>query len=109
MVVSHAPTLTASLKNEGVSMFPKLSENSIKIVYTDRCCAEKDIIRSVFGPDVEIKLDIRHYNDRINRTLRDSQLSKNEKANFRNDVLLLTRQKHDKEVFLAKPTKYMKT
>ena len=99
LVVAHAPTQTQSLKNEAVSMLEKLSsKNKIKRVFTDRCCEEKNIIQSIFGSNTIVNLDIRHFNDRINRTLRHGKMSKDEKANFRNDVSLLTRQKHDKNV-----------
>ena len=43
-----------------------------------------------------IKLDLKHFNDRIKKTLKDSSLDGNEKKLFRKQVTHLTRQNNDK-------------
>ena len=43
-----------------------------------------------------IKLDLKHFNDRIKKTLKDSSLDGNEKELFRKQVTHLTRQNNDK-------------
>ena len=43
-----------------------------------------------------IKLDLKHFNERIKKTLKDSSLDENEKKLFRKQVTHLTRQNNDK-------------
>ena len=43
-----------------------------------------------------IKLDLKHFNDRLKKTLKDSSLDGNEKELFRKQVTHLTRQSNDK-------------
>ena len=43
-----------------------------------------------------IKLDLKHFNERIKKTLKDSSLDNNEKKLFRKQVTHLTRQSNDK-------------
>ena len=57
---------------------------------------DERIVRSIFGETVLIKLDLKHFNERIKKTLKDSSLDKNEKKLFRKQVTHLTRQSNDK-------------
>jgi hypothetical protein len=52
------------------------SHDTIKTVYIDDCCRLRGKIRSVFGSDVTVKLDVFHAVQRITRTLvkRHSQM-----------------------------------
>ena len=57
---------------------------------------DERIVRSIFGENVQIKLDLKHFNDRLKKTLKSTSLNDNEKKLFRKQVTHLTRQTNDK-------------
>ena len=45
------------------------AKSSLKTVYVDNCCKHRSKIKLIFGPNVEVKLDLFHAVQRISKTL----------------------------------------
>ena len=104
-VVTYCPVKTLSIKSE---LKPLLMEHArrhkIDTVYTDLCCEQGNLIHEVFGPDCRVKLDIHHFDDRLNRTLKDTNFTVTQKEAFKYMVMMITRQEGDSEFVRTKPT-----
>lgn len=70
----------------------------------DNCCADADFIRSIFGPDAMIKLDLFHGISRISREVKQKHLTKAKRNMFNRELSLIFRRDNDSGLHRTLPT-----